>query len=242
MVTPTSDPELLEKQLVWEFFHRSKDGFFVEVGANDPQAGSQTWLLEQNGWHGVLIEPQSALCERLRAERKRSQVFQMACGAPGQQGELSLHVAAANGLSTLRKQRDSHGIDFVGVEKVRVLTLDEILGQAGDPPIDFLSLDVEGFEVEVMRGFSFQKHHPSLILIEDGVRSLEKHRYLTRHNYRLVKRTCLNNWYIPKAREFHMTSMAERARLFRKMYLGLPFRTMRLAIRRRGRAAGNGSA
>jgi hypothetical protein len=41
----TSEAE--EKELVWKFFGQRRDGFFVEVGANDPVAGSQTWLLEQ---------------------------------------------------------------------------------------------------------------------------------------------------------------------------------------------------
>lgn len=54
--SPTLE-DLIEKQLVWEFFGRKRDGFFVEVGANGPFAGSQTWLLEQNGWRGVLVEP-----------------------------------------------------------------------------------------------------------------------------------------------------------------------------------------
>ena len=49
----------LEKHLVWEYFGRKKEGMFVEVGANDAVAGSQTRLLEQNGWRGVLVEPQS---------------------------------------------------------------------------------------------------------------------------------------------------------------------------------------
>ena len=42
------NPEVEEKELVWEFFGQKRDGVFVEVGANDPVAGSQTWLLEKN--------------------------------------------------------------------------------------------------------------------------------------------------------------------------------------------------
>ena len=48
-----------EKVLVREFFGDTK-GFFVEVGANDPRQGSQSWHLEQAGWRGVLIEPPSS--------------------------------------------------------------------------------------------------------------------------------------------------------------------------------------
>ncbi|HXE43212.1 MAG TPA: hypothetical protein VN516_09330, partial [Candidatus Baltobacteraceae bacterium] len=83
------------------------------------------------------------------------------------------------------------------------------------------------------RGFDFEKYRPSLILIEDGVRTLEKHRFLKRRGYKLVKRTTLNNWYVPKDAPFRMTFWLERLELFRKMFLGLPFRKIRLFLRRR---------
>jgi FkbM family methyltransferase len=230
--SPTLE-DLIEKQLVWEFFGRRPGGFFVEVGANDPRSGSQTWLLEQNGWRGILVEPQAALCEKLRRERKNSTVFQVACSGPEREGEAVLHIGAESGVSTLEKQRDSHGTQFIGTERVRITTLDKVLNEAGAASIDFLSLDVEGHEIEVMRGFDFEKFRPELILIEDGVRTLDKHRFLKQRGYKLVKRTTLNNWYVPKSQPFRMTFWLERLELFRKMYLGLPFRKVRLMLRRR---------
>jgi FkbM family methyltransferase len=227
------NPEAEEKELVWEFFGRKRDGVFVEVGANDPMAGSQTWLLEQNGWQGVLVEPQASLCEKLRSARPRSQVFQVACSCPGSEGEADLILTEYDGNATLKPQRDSHGINYVGTERVRITTLDSVLQAAGVSHIDFVSLDVEGHEIEVMRGFSFENYRPSLILIEDGVRDLSKHRFLKRRGYKLVKRTTLNNWYVPKENPFKMSSWRERMELVRKMYLGLPFRKLQLFLRRR---------
>src|SRR5262249_49005282 len=58
-----------EMGLVSAFFGNIK-GYFVEVGANDPRERSQTWLLEQAGWTGVLVEPQPDLAAELRASRK----------------------------------------------------------------------------------------------------------------------------------------------------------------------------
>src|ERR1700722_10964593 len=94
--------EIEEKQLVLKFFGQKQNGTFVEVGANDPVAGSQTWLLEQNGWRGVLVEPQSAHQLRLREQRKGSQVFQVACSSPDKEGEMDLLLASENGTSTLQ--------------------------------------------------------------------------------------------------------------------------------------------
>lgn len=227
------NPEVEEKELVWKFFDQKRDGVFVEVGANDPVAGSQTWLLEQNGWQGVLVEPQASLCEKLRRARPRSRVFQVACSRPGSEGQADLILTEYDGNATLNPQRDSHGINYVGAERVQITTLDSVLQAAGVSHIDFLSLDVEGHEIEVMRGFNFGKFKPLLILIEDGVRDLAKHRFLKHRGYKLVKRTTLNNWYVPKEHPFKMSSWRERLELVRKMYLGLPFRKLRLLARRR---------
>ena len=65
------------------------------------------------------------------------------------------------------------------------------------------------------------------------MRDLQKHRFLTAKGYRLVKRTTLNNWYIPREQAFHLTSPREQLELIRKMYLALPFRKIRLWLRRR---------
>ena len=56
-------------------------GYFVEVGANEPRKRSQTWVLEQSGWTGVLVEPQPDLAYDLELGRK-AKVFQVACSSP----------------------------------------------------------------------------------------------------------------------------------------------------------------
>jgi FkbM family methyltransferase len=224
--------ETEEKQLVLQFFGQKRDGVFVEVGANDPVSGSQTWLLEQNGWRGVLVEPQSAHYEKLRARRKNSQVFQLACGAPGEEGEMDLLLAVQDGLSTLQDPRDAPGAGFVGAERVKVTTLDKVLHSAGLERFDFLSLDVEGHEIQVLCGLDFEKFRPALILIEDHLRDLSRHRFLAERGYKLVKRTHLNNWYVLRDCDFQMSSLPERIELFRKVFLSLPFRKLRRFLRR----------
>src|SRR5664279_6615129 len=90
-----------EDMLVWEFFHRAADGFFIEVGANEPTKISQTFLLEQKGWKGILVEPQPACCERLRQMRPKSTVVQAACGSPAQKGKALFRIASHNDRSLL---------------------------------------------------------------------------------------------------------------------------------------------
>ena len=222
-----------ESELVWQFFDSRTDGFFVDIGANDPQRGSQSWMLEERGWRGILIEPQARLCERLRQARPRSQVFQVACGAPGAPAEMTFFTAATPGHSGLVKNLVDATTNYVGTEMVKVKTLDAVLAEAGNPAIDFVTMDVEGTQFDVLRGFDLQRHRPKLLLVEEHLYDLKAHRYLLRANYRLAKRTGLNNWYVPKKSRFRPTTVGERFRLWKKVWANTPFRKMRVWMERR---------
>lgn len=220
-----------EDLLLWEYFEARPEGFFVEVGANHPTKCSQTWLFEQHGWKGILVEPIARNCETLRQQRPGSRVFQCALGSPEQRGRAQLNVAAGNdGWSGLQVD---DGVVVDRREEVEVRTLDEILAEAGTPKLEFVSIDVEGMELQVLRGFDLRRHRPAVLLVEDHLKQLGVHRHLVRHGYRVVKRTGVNNWYVPKRQPFHLSTRTERLKLFQKMYLGLPFRKIRLSRRRR---------
>jgi FkbM family methyltransferase len=222
-VTSASKEEM-ENRLVWQFFDCAKAGTFVEIGANHPTLLSQTWHLEQQGWSGVLVEPNPELCALLSAQRPGSRTFQVAAGSPDQTGEVDLLVGMAHTQSTLAPILD---VPMSGKKvRVKLRTLDSILAEAGVGRIDFLSIDVEGMELPVLQGLSLEKHVPRLILLEEHRRDYRKHFHLRRHGYRLVKRTGLNNWYVPRespATVRTMNTPAERWRLFRKMWLNAPF-------------------
>jgi FkbM family methyltransferase len=229
-----------EPELVLEFFGNKSCGFFVDVGANDPQNMSQTWLLESKGWRGLLVEPLPHLAEKLRAARPGSQVIQAACGPHGHPATVEIHEAECSMHSGLNR----HAIDarerYVAVHKVPMLALDEILAGQGNPKPDFVSIDVEGMELEVLRGFDLVRHAPTLLLIEDHLFDWQVHGYLSRSGYRLVKRTGLNNWYVRVKQPFAMTTSVERLKLWRKVWVGTPWRGFkhRLQLRfRRGAAA-----
>jgi len=218
-----------EMRLIAAFFGNRK-GYFVEVGANEPRERSQTWHLEQAGWTGVLIEPQPELAAKLRAQRS-AQVFAVACSAPADAGKtLPLHVAGP--LSALDRDRMAPGASPETVIAVPVRTLDSVLAEAGSPPgFDFLSIDVEGHEIEVLRGFDIERWRPRLILLEDHVGDLSKHRFLTAAGYRIIRRYENNGWYVPREAAGKI-DWADRWEIYRKYYLALPFRWLRNVSRR----------
>lgn len=133
--------------------------YFVEVGANEAHARSPTWLLGQSGWTDVLVEPQPDLAIELRAKRK-ARVFEVACSSPENAGRnLSFHVAEP--LSSLDRHHMAPGAMPERVISVPVRTLDGIPTEAGAPiGFDFLSIDVESHEIEVLRGFDIARWKP----------------------------------------------------------------------------------
>jgi FkbM family methyltransferase len=219
-----------EQELVREFFGGVGCGYFVEVGANRPRQESQTWHLEQLGWSGVLVEPQPNLAEDLRRVRS-AKVFAVACSSPENAGQrLRLHVAGA--LSSLDRDRMAPGAEPERVIEVPARTLDEILTEARTPVgFDFLSVDVEGHELEVLSGFDFVRWRPRLVLLEDHVGNLARHRFLKNAGYRLIRRFENNGWYVPRDAAATVRPR-ERWDIVRKYYLGLPFRMARNMSRR----------
>ena len=143
---------------------------------------------------------------------------------------MPLHVAGP--LSALDRERMAPGASPETVIDVPVRTVDSVLEEAGSPPgFDFLSIDVEGHEIEVLRGFDIARWHPRLILLEDHVADLSKHRYLKSAGYRIIRRYENNGWYVPREAA-HRPALADRWEIYRKYYLALPFRQMRNFFRR----------
>ncbi len=223
-------PDTAEEALKAEFFAAERSGFFVEVGANDPQRGSQTWSLEQIGWTGILVEPQPDLAAQLRQQRT-ARVVAAACSSPDNAGgTMTLYLSGPH--SSLRPELAVARSIAHGTIDVPTRTLDDILAEAGAPtPIDFVSIDVEGHEVEVLRGFDLLRWQPRLILVEDHVTNLATHRYLSGAGYRLIRRTGLNGWYVP-ASKAPPVGVLGAWQIARKYYLALPVRILRERKRR----------
>jgi FkbM family methyltransferase len=223
-------PQEAENDLKQAYLREIDQGYFVEVGANQPEDLSQTFSLEQKGWRGVLIEPQPDLADALR-RRRSAKVFAEACTSRSNAGSrMTLHLAG--GHSSFDRNLNLADVKPHGATEVPTRTLDQILIDAGARSIDFISIDVEGHELDVLDGFALERWRPRLMLIEDLLLHLRLHRYLTLRNYRWFRRTGINNWYVPE----HMLcplGIDGRWQFLNKFYLGTPFRRARMARRRR---------
>jgi FkbM family methyltransferase len=112
---------------------------------------------------------------------------------------------------------------------VRTVPLDEAVPLSVAPAL--LKIDVEGHELDVLRGFDTARWRPQLILLEDHVADLSKHRALRAAGYRIVRRYENNGWYVPRGSAVQAT-LSDRWEIVRKYYLALPFRFLRNLSRR----------
>lgn len=159
-----------------------RKGFFIELGANDGVAQSNTLTLELVfGWRGILVEPVSDTFSILRKNRNRcrNHLVRAACVSfdfPGDDVDIALSnlmstpLVASSDVGDVREHvlgKDSQPGDRVSVESVPARTLTSVLEEAHAPKaIDLLSLDVEGGELEVLLGIDFSKYNIDWILVE----------------------------------------------------------------------------
>jgi FkbM family methyltransferase len=160
--------------------HIDRDGgFFVEAGANDGFEQSNTYWLERfRGWRGVLVEPIPELYREAVVERPGAAVFNCALvpfdhegGAVTMRyGGLMSIVAGARGSEDADREYVQTAF-MLGMEDEREVqvparTLSSVLDEVSAPEIDLLSLDVEGFEPDVLRGLDLERHAPRFVVVE----------------------------------------------------------------------------
>jgi FkbM family methyltransferase len=159
-----------EDIILQRIFESKKNGFYVDVGAHHPKRFSSTYLFYRKGWQGINIDAMPGCMQLFDKWRPRDINLQL--GVAQQRGEMDYYVfnePALNGfslaLSTKRNETISYHINKV--IKVDVMPLSEILDcNMGENKIDFLSVDVEGLDLDVLKSNDWKRFRPKLVLVE----------------------------------------------------------------------------
>lgn len=192
-----------EDQILNRIFNK-KTGNCVEVGGFDGVTGSNTYFFEKIGWRCLIVEPMPDFCQKIRNART-CEIAEVA--ASNKAGEVEFYVAVGvETLSTIEKD-DQHFarikcLSDKAIRKITVNTarLNDILLERKMTDIDFLTIDVEGHEMSVLLGMSFDEIKPRIIIIEDNSNGAdaEVKRFMEFVSYKRFMRTGCNDWYAKK--------------------------------------------
>jgi FkbM family methyltransferase len=154
-------------------FKHIPTGFYIDVGAWDPFEHSVTHHFYERGWRGINIEPNPEYFERLRRDRTRDINLRLVLGETDQESQ-TFTILKGSGISTLRslsvdylQNLDARGYAQEPVE-VSTVTLASVCRDhvPEGTEIDFLKIDVEGWESKVLRGHDWDRWRPKVLVIE----------------------------------------------------------------------------
>lgn len=191
-----------EDVILWRALSHISNGFYIDVGANHPTDDSVTKAFYERGWNGINIEPLPLHVQQLHQERTRDINLGIAAGS--YEGHINIFDTPIRGWATASqitaKTHRESGLDVTEIN-VPISRLDTIWEQYVDRPVNFLKIDVEGFEEEVLKGLNLLKHRPWIIIIEatkPNSPEIEANwdALITDHSYSLVYFDGLNRYYL----------------------------------------------
>ena len=171
-------------------------GFYVDVGAHHPLRFSNTQYFYEQQWNGVCVDPLPGTARMFARWRPRDVVLEI--GVAETEGEMTYYMFDEPALNTFSEKtaKDNSG-RLKGTRKVKTRALRGILADHLAPgcTIDFLSVDVEGMDLQVLRSNDWQQFRPCVVLFEEmsvqsmlEVADLESDVFMRRNGYVAVAR------------------------------------------------------
>jgi FkbM family methyltransferase len=174
-------------------------GFFVDIGAHHPTRFSNTYFFYRKGWRGINVDALPGTKKLF--ERMRPRDISIECGVGGQKGRLKYFSFNEPALNTFSEQeaakKNKPPYHIVETLEIPVVTLKQILDEnlSKGAQIDFMTIDAEGFDHEVISSNDWSLYRPRVILIEllnTEIENLGAHptsQLLRLHNYRAFAKT-----------------------------------------------------
>ena len=161
-----------EDRILQRIFEHKAEGFYVDVGAHHPTHLSNTYLFYERGWRGINLDAAPGSMTPFRHLRPHDINLEMAIGE--KPGSLMFHIFNDPALSTfdpvVAKEREGVGNwRVIEIKPIEVRSLAQVLAEylPAGKSIDFMSVDVEGLDLPVLRSNDWKRFRPEYILAED---------------------------------------------------------------------------
>ncbi|MEQ1515794.1 MAG: FkbM family methyltransferase, partial [Usitatibacteraceae bacterium] len=192
-----------EDVLLWRALGRIKNGTYIDIGAQHPLEDSVSMAFYERGWRGLHVEPVQYYVELLRKHRQGDVVIQAALAS--KKGKIRFFELADTGLSTgsLEVFRQHSAAGLVGRESVvDAVTLSSIFGKLRNVEIHWMKIDVEGMELDVLRGWQRSASRPWVVVVESTLPNSQTEAHaswepeLVGRGYRFAYFDGLNRYYV----------------------------------------------
>lgn len=185
-----------EDIILLALLHDVDNGFYVDIGANYPVIDSVTKIFYDNGWRGINIEPIPSLYRLLQVDRPED--VNLNIGIGDKKGEIDFFENETTpGHSSFKADNAEQSTgDSIKRYKVKIKTLESVLNSSKVKKINFLKIDVEGFEDAVIRSNDWVRYRPEVVCVESSIEKTEWQKILEKNKYKLFINDGLNEYYI----------------------------------------------
>lgn len=185
---------------------------YLDIGTNDPVAGNNTYLFYLRGNYGVCIEPDPEIFKKIVSKRKRDVVLHAGIGI-GEVAEGTLYIfpEGYTGWNTFsfeeaEKRKVESGISFRESPKIQFLPVNDVIATHFETCPDFISIDVEGLDFDILKSLDFEKYRPIVICAETisfstnnrGEKQDEIISFLSSKGYKVYADTYVNTIFVRK--------------------------------------------